>query len=300
MKKVNENLELVTIEDIENHKRISDSELNRDLKSLRDFDSRSNQNSFYGNPFLYHFQLKNLLKCYRDNGCSLYDLWDKKDKRQKLLTDTLKRDRGGRTPAGNIYECFRANTGSVVMFKATTAKYLYQKYGGTSILDPTAGWGGRMLGAWALNLRYTGIDTNLELKPAYDKMIQHISYFDNKGLFASDNKLEMIFDSCLDVDYSNIEYDMVLTSPPYINMEIYEHMKEWNSDLAFYKDFLIPLLEKCRTDITKGGYIAFNISPKMYEDGVKHGLPICDVEEDLLQQLGQQKKMKQDKIYIWK
>jgi hypothetical protein len=38
----------------------------------------------------------------------------------------------------------------------------------------------------------------------------------------------------------------------------------------------------------------------MYEDALKYGLPECDSEENLLQQLGQQKgKKKQDKIYIW-
>ena len=28
------------------------------------------------------------------------------------------------------------------------AKHIYKKYGATSVLDPTSGWGGRMLGAW--------------------------------------------------------------------------------------------------------------------------------------------------------
>ena len=30
------------------------------------------------------------------------------------------------------------------------------------VLDP-AGWGGRMLGAWALGIDYTGIDTNINM-----------------------------------------------------------------------------------------------------------------------------------------
>jgi hypothetical protein len=39
----------------------------------------------------------------------------------------------------------------------------------------------------------------------------------------------------------------------------------------------------------------------MYDDAVANGLPVCDDEEDLKQQLGQQTgKKKQDKIYIWK
>jgi hypothetical protein len=222
-----------------------------------------------------------------------------------MLENTRKRNRGGKTAAGNIFECFRINLGSVVMFKATTAKYLYQKYNATSVLDPTAGWGGRMLGAWALGIDYTGCDTNIEMKPAYDSMIQFMGGDANEfgnGLFAEKNNssLKMIWESCLTVDFSKIDYDFVLTSPPYVNLEIYEHMELWDSDTAFYKEFFIPLWQKCVDNIKPGGHVCFNISPKMYDDAVANGLPVCDMEEDLLQQLGQQKKKKkQDKIYIW-
>tara|TARA_B000000565_G_scaffold218570_1_gene172624 strand:+ start:65 stop:994 length:930 start_codon:yes stop_codon:yes gene_type:complete len=303
LKPVNRHLDSVSIEDIENHKTISTRELQKDLESLRRFDATENRNNFYGNPFLYHFQFKNLLNCRREKGKTIYDIWNDPEEQKKLIENTRKRNRGGRTAAGNVYECFRINLGSIVMFKSTTAKYLYRKYGASHVLDPTAGWGGRMLGAWALDIDYTGIDTNTELKPAYDGMID---FLDKEQAFDSDlfetqaSKLKMIYKSCLDVDFSEIPYDMVLTSPPYINLELYEHMEPWQSDEAFYKDFFLPLFEKCLKHIKIGGNVCFNISPKMYEDALKHGLPECDIEEDLLQQLGQQKgKKKQDKIYIW-
>ena len=61
------------------------------------------------------------------------------------------------------------------------------------------------------------------------------------------------------------------------------------------------LWQKCVDNIKSGGHVCFNISSKMYDDAVKYGLTPCDIEEDLLQQLGQQKgKKKQDKIYIWR
>ena len=306
LKPINNNLELVTLQDIENHKLITDNELKRDLDKLKAFVADSNANNFYGNPFLYHFQFKNLLKCRReDSKKNIYDIYNDPVKWAKLLDDTRVRNRGGKTAAGNIYECFRINLGSIVMFKSTTAKYLYKKYKATSVLDPTAGWGGRMLGAWALGINYTGIDTNVEMKPAYQEMMTFLNTsateFGN-GLFtvSQTSKLNMIWRSCLDVDFSKIDYDFVLTSPPYINLEMYEHMPLWDSDKLFYKKFFIPLFKKCMKHIKPNGHVCFNISPKMYEDAVQHGLPVCDSEEDLLQQLGQQKnKKKQDKIYIW-
>jgi hypothetical protein len=310
LKPVNLHLNSVTLQDIETHKNITTAELRKDLNNLNKFDATTNANNFSGNPFLYHFQFKNLLKCRRKDGKTIYDIaadplqWD------KLIENTRARNRGGRTAAGNVFECFRINLGSVVMFKATTAKYLYKKYKATSVLDPTAGWGGRMLGAWSLGIDYTGIDTNTEMIPAYDNMMSFLraeTGFDN-SMFEVDTgpNLRMIWSSCLDVDFSKIEYDFVLTSPPYVNLEIYEHMELWDSDEAFYKAFFIPLWEKCCKHIRKGGHVAFNISPKMYEDAIKYGLPPCDEEEDLKQQMGQKAnslkagKKKQDKIYVWK
>lgn len=298
LKAVNKHIEDVTIEQIEEHKIISEAELNKDLENLYGFDASENRNNFYGNPFLYHYQFKNLIKCHREGGKTIYDIYNDGEQWDKLIDSARKRNRGGRTAAGNVYECFRINLGSVVMFKSTTAKYLYQKYNATSVLDPTAGWGGRMLGAWALGIDYTGIDTNTNMKPAYDSMIDVL---DNKTpvIFEKPN-LQMIWQSALDVDFSKLDYDFVLTSPPYVNLEIYEHMEPWESDEKFYTEFFIPLWQKCIDNIKQGGTICFNISPKMYDDAVSFGLPVCEDEEDLKQQLGQQTgKKKQDKIYIW-
>ena len=171
LKPVNKNIANVTIEQIEEHKVINNTQLNKDLENLFKFNAGENKNNFYGNPFLYHFQFKNLIKCHREGGDTIYDVYNSKEKWDKLIESARKRNRGGKSAAGNVFECFRINLGSVVMFKSTTAKYLYQKYNATSVLDPTAGWGGRMLGAWALGIDYTGIDTNVNMKPAYDGMM---------------------------------------------------------------------------------------------------------------------------------
>jgi hypothetical protein len=310
LKPVNLHLNSVTIQDIETHKRIDTKSLIKDLDNLKKFDASTNANNFAGNPFLYHHQFKNLLQCRRQDGKTIYDIAADPVQWDKLIENTKVRNRGGRTAAGNVFECFRINLGSVVMFKSTTAKYLYKKYKATSVLDPTAGWGGRMLGAWSLGINYTGIDTNTEMIPAYTEMMSFLAEeageFGN-GMFVEENasKLNMIWRSCLDVDFTKLDYDFVLTSPPYVNLELYEHMTPWEKDEDFYKNFFIPLWQKCVDNIKKGGTVCFNISPKMYADAVKHGLTPCDDEEDLLQQMGQKAnalkkgKKKQDKIYIW-
>jgi hypothetical protein len=303
---VNDNLESLTIDDIVNHKKLSAAELREDLAQLNRFPGTENANNFAGNPFQYHFQLGNLLHCTRERSGkpreTIYEIWADDKLRTKLIADTRKRNRGG-SPANNVFECYRINTGSVVMFKAVTAKYLYIKYGAKKVLDPTAGWGGRMLGAWSAGVDYTGIDTNIDMKPAYDGMIEFLNNEIDRNSHLLDQpkpNLNLIWDSCLAVDFSKIDYDFVLTSPPYINMELYQNMKPWDNDEVFYKEFYIPLYNKLRANIKPGGTICLNVSPKMHEDALKYGLPPPDAEEDLLQQMGQAKgKKKQDKIYIW-
>ena len=281
----------LTIEVIENHKHLTTAELDADLRKLITSGFTDNPNRFYGNPFLYHYQFKNLMRCHRENGKTIYDIYNDADAWNKLLADTLVRNRDGSSDASNVWECYRINKGSIVMFKSITARYIYNKYGATKVLDPTAGWGGRMLGAWAQGIEYTGIDTNISMKSAYDDMIAYLET----------HRCRMLWGDCLQYDFSKIDYDFVLTSPPYVNMEIYQHMTPWKTPESFYKDFLIPLWHKCWDNIQQPGHICFNISPDMYESAIKYGMPESDLSEDLKQQLGQNENKKgQDKIYIWK
>ncbi len=299
MKKVNENLDSITIADIENHKRISEEELLLDLNRLKEFPASVNENNFAGNNFLYHFQLKNLLRCRRENRKTIYEIVEDPNEWSKLIEQTKEKDRGGKSAAANVFECYRINNGSVVMFKATTAKYIYKKYGATRVIDPTAGWGGRLLGAWARNISYLGLDTNVYLRSAYKSMMHFLQRKYFYGPWQEPPEMIMYFLNSLYFDFRGYQYDFVLTSPPYINLEIYEHMEEWKTKELFYKDFFLPLFEKCMTE-TKKATICFNISPKMYDEFLSYGGTKCSEEEDLKQQLGQQTdKKRQDKVYIW-
>ena len=279
-------------EDIQKCKYISNDKIQKDYKNLINFKADTNPRKFCGNPTLYHYQFNNLLNCKRENGKSLKEVFTDPDEVQKTWKETIKRNRRDKDPLCSVvdlYECYRINKGSIVFFKASTAKYIYKLFNCKSVLDPTAGWGGRMLGASSLGINYTGIDTNINLKNGYENMIKDLQI----------QNCNMIWESCLDVDYSKLDYDLVLTSPPYINMELYEHCSLFNKN-TFYKDFLIPMMEKVFKYLKDGGHMCINISPKMFNDLMKHGYSKPSQEIDLRQQLGKQYKTKsQDYIYVW-
>ena len=303
-----------TFKDILACKDISEKEVRKDWNNLRKFDALTNPRKFCGNPIIYKYQFENLLKCRRGNkGYKTLEEWFSDDKlKQELWELTIKINRRDKAPypsPTDVYECHRKCKGSIVAFKASTAKYVYKLFGAKNVLDPTAGWGGRMLGAMSLGINYTGIDTNVNMREAYKSMMEigkpierHDGNFTNitSAKYNGGYKMRMEWTSCFDVDFSGKGYDLVLTSPPYDNMEIYEHSELYDCENnRYYEDFLIPLMYKLMKETTCP--ICINISPKIYKILIDlYEFPKCDKQIDLRQQMGKQYKTKsQDYIYVW-
>lgn len=270
---------------------LTDEELNKEFALLQAYHPRETSRCFAGNPILYYYQLDNLCKVKTKKG-SFYEMMMDDDKREDWWIKTNKYANGSRpnTPASRLFEVYRRCTGAVVFFKPTIAINMYHKYGATHVLDPCAGWGGRMLGALAKKIAYTGMDTNLNLRPSYDAMMERFG------------NATMVWGDALEQDFASIDYDMVLTSPPYWdtgNLEIYELMKVWKTEKEFYESFLVPLITKCRASIKRGGKVCFNISPKMYKTLTTiYKFPACDEQVAMLQQKAQGKD-KGDMVYVW-
>lgn len=292
--------DFIKIEDFVNERKLSVLALDKECKKLIDFAKKEeiNSRSFVGNNLIYHFNFENLIKARRNNKLSFYEIItdDNKDEYNKLFNETEKRNRTG-TMTKKLFECYRINRGSIVFFKAAQAIYCYKKFNAKKVLDFTMGWGGRLLGAWAMGIDYIGIDTNICMKSAYENMIETLKKYDEK-IGRKSPKMEIIWDSCLNVDYSKLDYDFVLTSPPYINMEVYECMSIWINKDDFYNNFIKEIFNKIRNNFE--GVFCLNISPKMFEEMNKY-IDEKPIEEiDLKQQLGNQKKKSKDLIYCYK
>ena len=271
--------------DIIKDKELKPDDLQKEIQKVLHFKQGTiNKNAFVGNKILYHFQMDVLCRTHRKNKKSLYDICHDPSEIDILKQQTLDRQRTG-TMANRLFEAWRINNGSITFFKMCNATYIYKKYNATKVLDMTAGWGGRILGAINLNIEYTGFDTNLSLKPGYDGLL---ACFPN-------HRTKMIWGSCLDYDFSTLDYDFMLTSPPYEDIEVYEHMTMYNKD-DFYTLFLIRMIDKCRK--WNKGYTAINISPQMYKllTG-KYKYELCLFTEDLKEQKNGKTP---DMIYFWK
>lgn len=93
-------------------------------------------------------------------------------------------------------------------FDNTLMKRFIEKYKPTSIFDPCAGWGERLLTAACYNVPYKGQDINQKLKEPYQRLI------DNYNL--TDQSIKIV-----DSSKTKNEADCLFTCPPYFDTEIY-------------------------------------------------------------------------------
>jgi len=278
----------ITFQEIIADKHLAPAALAKDIANLKKWQPTGEKQSFAGNKTLYHFQMENLLRTrVVGKKLTLEEILGDETEYEKLARNVEKLGRTG-TMANRFFEAFRFNQ-AVVFFKPSAAKWIYSSFQATHVLDPTAGWGGRMLGANALGIHYTGIDTNTNLQPAYEGMMALIQ----------DPKMRMMWEDTLAVDYEAIDYDFVLTSTPYVNkagkmVEVYEHQVIMED---FYGAFLVPLIQKCLRHIKRNGKVCFNMNSVMYEE-VAHRFRPAEEEHDMLQQK-RLAKDKGEKLYVW-
>tara|TARA_R110000796_G_scaffold19468_5_gene58412 strand:+ start:2167 stop:3111 length:945 start_codon:yes stop_codon:yes gene_type:complete len=198
------------------------------------------------------------------------EAWENLDERKKMIAGCVVIEsrrkarkhqitRKEQLTEGLLVDCMNMRYGSVSQFRPLVAKYLYAKFKATKVLDFTAGWGGRLLGAMSLDIDYIGIDTNIDLKTEYEKIIK---------TYPSNSNVKMIWKKAETVDYSKLDYDFVFTSPPYINLEKYANMPKYDES-DFFEIFLYPTIKNSFRYLPKDKWYCLNIPIDMYKRLIK-------------------------------
>lgn len=208
---------------------------------------------------------------------------------QTLLAFCDKNNRYKDSLIKRYYYCYGLCFGRINAFKITNALQMYHMFPpNIAMLDPFCGFGGRMVGAMLLNIDYIGIDLNKDLEPGYQQCLQDHGH-------KSTSKVTLLFTDSATVDFNKYIYDMVFTSPPYENIEIYPHSQkktkeEWNQ---FYK----TVFQRTWDSLQSNGTYAINCNHAIYKE---HLLPLLGPSVTNILLKKSSKNNYQEYIYIWK
>lgn len=167
---------------------------------------------------------------------------------------------------------FISGSHKVSNFRPTIAKWVYDNFSGDGkVLDYSAGYGGRLLGAISSDkvISYTGVDPCLN---TYNGLCE-IKKVSNKDIYLYNEAFEDVI--------LNETYDLSFSSPPYYNTEEYDYSDKQSFIRYKTKDdwknnFLTKIIEKNFELLKQNGIFIINIANvKNYKTLEEDTISIC-------------------------
>ena len=158
-----------------------------------------------------------------------------------------------------LREALYLSTVECTTFKIAVSKSLFKFFQSKKVLDPSSGWGDRLLGAAAAGVEvYHGVDANSNLQSCYAHIFEFLT---SKG---TASQYKMMIGDFLEVTLDQ-QYDTVFTSPPFFDYELYSE----DSAQSYYNrptlnswmtEFFYPYLEKAWSALQCGGHFALYVN----------------------------------------
>jgi len=166
-------------------------------------------------------------------------------------------------------ECRRRRSPEANIFNAAVAVYLYTQFrdvdGAFDVLDPSAGWGDRLIAALAcpprLVRRYVGYDPNAALQRGYGEILD---------AFGGRARAQIEAAPFEDVAVPSAAFDLVMTSPPFYDLETYVTVEEdvartqsttrYASWPEWLEGMYRPYLAKAYSAVRSGGFVILYVS----------------------------------------
>jgi hypothetical protein len=273
---------------------ISFEDVCNEWKLLKNFKTENlTDTTSLGRKLIDYYFFENRLETKGNKGISFYEFLEYKEDYvskpyfKKLIDFAKAHNRYKDSEIKFLYYCYGLCFGRICGFKIPNAMFIYDMFNVKCILDPFAGFGSSCVGAMIRGIDFIGIDSNLSLKPNYERML-----CDFNGKYTS--SVKMYFEDCLSVDFSRLKYDMVFTSPPYFNIEQYPYQPHRSPDE--WCDFYFTIFNKLWDNLSPGGTLAINVNEKIFN---KVLMPLFDEPNFTFKLKQKQKKNYTEQIYIW-
>jgi len=152
-------------------------------------------------------------------------------------------------------------------FKINVSKAIFKYFKSRIVLDPSAGWGDRIIGAAGADVRvYHGIDPNPDLQSGYTELIKDINTTLANVPNFKPGRFKLIKGDFLQMKITSNGYDTVFTSPPFFDYEIYnksdpgQSVNQYPTLPEWIEHFLKPYLNKCGDALVINGYLILYIA----------------------------------------
>lgn len=170
-------------------------------------------------------------------------------------------------------------------------------------LDISAGWGDRLLSALLYTPLevYCGIDPNPCLHPFYKEMIKKFDPEKRKNCI-------LIKDGFETAQIPDIKFDLVFSSPPFFDLEIYSNNKansfrKYDKQENWFSSFLIPSLYKSINHLAHNGFLVLYIGESKNTNYIPKMIKLIDAKMKNIGMLyytdGIAKHSKHREFYCW-
>jgi hypothetical protein len=189
---------------------------------------------------------------------SPYDYFQKN--KDKIYQAILSENKSNKTIGYEAFSLFLyKNTKQCTNFNTTVVISILKLLKPKRYLDPSAGWGDRLIGAIAYGCEYTGVDPSNCMNPIYHKIIDELVPRNRQNNY---NIIQSGFETAI---VESNYYDLVFTSPPFFDFELYENnasqsVEKFNTLEKWLYGFLFPLTEKAYHSLTINGHFGIYIS----------------------------------------
>lgn len=219
----------------------------------------------YGMKLCEHY-FPNFFAIKNANGKSFEQFWNANDlqkvirwNRKSHSTPYLSEFRRG------IIFCYGLTKNT--MYRPHLAKMICEHYKAKVVFDPCCGWGGRMLGTVAAGAHYIGCEPN---KETYDNLLK-LAHFLNI------EKNITIYNCGAETLTYDFDYDLMLTSPPYFNLEIYDDAptqseNQYKTYDEWYCKWLEPIIYNTIEKAKVVCWNTANVGKMMLQDDIQRSL----------------------------